>query len=559
MNMKTQRSLVLIATLGVLIVPILLDWIQSGAERFFGYAAADTFYYLVVARNIGEHGVIGFDGTYASNGFHPAWQMLTALVYALHSFDIDSIAPLVIVLIVSLLLIAGAVWLLAVALRRPDGSLSPLFVLLPVGGYALLICPAWLRLSLEELRRENSLEGSEPLYGTLWSYVNGMETPLVLIAFAVVFALWTSADLNRRAGLFGAMLALMTLGRLDHGLIALPILGLAIWRLRRSRSALGRLIGSFTLPLGIYTTLNIVYFGNAIPLSGRLKSSAPSLTWEGLDSLLQLVDSLRGGARPPIFVHWRIFQLAVPALFCLIAPLVVFTRQRHARGRKLACFDGVRGPFLMAVGIGVFFLCGYNFLFVYFFGQGHWYMPVPVLYVSLIMLHGLDRFRSLRAPRSGALLVGACIAISVLFFLRLHRHPDYHDRYARFFFSEAPRLRERFDTDSLKLVEVDDGIVSWATGFCALSGTGLGLDVEGVSALWHDRLLELAWARGFNRLTSLVYLGADDLTGTSSDIGLPEWFVRAYHLGDLQEWVLSIEWRSEDSSFVIIEFSPRGS
>jgi len=49
------------------------------------------------------------------------------------------------------------------------------------------VFPGNRTLSRQELREQNPGEGSEPLYGTLWSYVNGMESPLVLLAFALYF------------------------------------------------------------------------------------------------------------------------------------------------------------------------------------------------------------------------------------------------------------------------------------------------------------------------------------------------------------------------------------
>ncbi|MBM4782630.1 MAG: hypothetical protein GQE15_33560 [Archangiaceae bacterium] len=70
-------------TLAVLVAPILADVLHGGGPRLFGYTAADTFYYLVVGRNVGLEGVIGSDGERPSNGFHPLWQAAVSLVYVL--------------------------------------------------------------------------------------------------------------------------------------------------------------------------------------------------------------------------------------------------------------------------------------------------------------------------------------------------------------------------------------------------------------------------------------------------------------------------------------------
>src|SRR4051812_22736993 len=73
-----STGLVLGITLSLLCLPIVADLVISGPPRPFGYAAADTFYYLDVARNVARHGSFSFDGEHATNGFHPLWQLVTA-------------------------------------------------------------------------------------------------------------------------------------------------------------------------------------------------------------------------------------------------------------------------------------------------------------------------------------------------------------------------------------------------------------------------------------------------------------------------------------------------
>ena len=96
--------------------------------------------------------------------------------------------------ILGVLCIALALVLLALSYRRRDGSLNLLFTLLPVGAYALIVCPKWLQYSPRALHAQNPFEGSEPVFGTLWSAVNGMETPLVLLGFAAVMLASLTSD-----------------------------------------------------------------------------------------------------------------------------------------------------------------------------------------------------------------------------------------------------------------------------------------------------------------------------------------------------------------------------
>jgi len=143
------------------------------------------------------------------------------------------------------------------------------------------------------------------------------------------------------------------------------------------------------------------------------------------------------------------------------------------------------------------------------------------------------------------------------FFLRLQRHPDYHQRYYAFFATEAPKLRAQFAGAPPKLLEYDDGIVAWATDFPTMSATGLGLDPEAARALQRGDLLKIASARGYDHLTSLVYFGAVGLPPEPTPEELARWGRGNRQAGDLTNWRLTQTWRSEDTPFVIVRFQPK--
>src|SRR4051812_16890507 len=72
---------VLIATCATLAIPVLVDIAHDPRVRPFGYVAADTFYYLSVGRNIVDLGLVSMDGQHPTNGFHPLWQAIVAILY----------------------------------------------------------------------------------------------------------------------------------------------------------------------------------------------------------------------------------------------------------------------------------------------------------------------------------------------------------------------------------------------------------------------------------------------------------------------------------------------
>src|SRR5262249_663973 len=148
-------------------------------------------------------------------------------------------------------------------------------------------------------------------------------------------------------------------------------------------------------------------------------------------------------------------------------------------------------------------------------------------------------------PARVAAIVVVAMLIGSAFFLRLHRHTDYHVRFSQFFFDEAPLVRARFAGHPPKLLEFDDGIVSWATGFHAMSGFGPGWDGEGAVALKRGHRFDVADERGFNHATSLVYFGGAGLTEASSQEEISKWIRRVPAVEDLAAWRLKVEYRSK--------------
>ena len=56
-----------------------------------------------------------------------------------------------------------------------------------------------------------------------------------------------------------------------------------------------------------------------------------------------------------------------------------------------------------------------------------------------------------------------------------------------------------------KMVEFDDGIIAFSTGFNSMAGTGLTLDKTALKAKLSGNFNQLALQRGFDHVSSLVY------------------------------------------------------
>src|SRR5579859_1958542 len=209
------------AAVGLLAGPVAVDFAINDRRRPFAYLASDAFYYLTVGWNFAHRGVLGYDQVRASNGYHPLWQLSECVLFLFHLPDLASLA---LVLLTCTALLAASFWLFAKAMTR-DGKLSPLFPILPLGIFGLIMAPYYLH------QIPPNPVYTPPLFGSLWTYLDGMETCITVFFYALAAWLYVRQPERtpRAAVWFGLSLALLTLARLDHGLFAAMLfLGFAI-------------------------------------------------------------------------------------------------------------------------------------------------------------------------------------------------------------------------------------------------------------------------------------------------------------------------------------------
>jgi hypothetical protein len=163
----------------------------------------------------------------------------------------------------------------------------------------------------------------------------------------------------------------------------------------------------------------------------------------------------------------------------------------------------------------VLILGAYNTLFVLLVHTGPWYFPISSLFVSLVFITSIQhlvRHRGVRhqalvdSPRAAALVLVITTVVSALYFVRAHYRPLYLAEQAAFYYDEAPKIRAFYGDAPPKIVEYDDGIVTFATGFPAMSGFGLTLDLEAMAAKQRGRLVNLAIDRGYDHVASSNYV-----------------------------------------------------
>jgi hypothetical protein len=566
-----RTRITLCCTLAFFALPVVVDLAISGKRRPFAYLASDAFYYLTVSRNIAEKGLVSFDGEHRTNGFHPFWQFLEGLIWGLAKlFGTSTPVILALVVLLNVVLLSIGLLCLGLALRRKDGSLSPLLLTLPIGAYGIGIWPLWLLFDPEALARQNGMEGSEPVFGTLWSYANGMESSLTICLFGVVALYFVRQPIlqsYKHAAIFGAVLAALSLARLDHIVFAMAMAACLLWRsisardLPRLKRALAVTL-AFVLPILAFMIVSKVVFGHAIPTSGKVKSAFPHITTSNLDELLSVWRDRSSRPGGWLSRSWRVVQLVVPIVTAAIYPLFVVWARWTRLGVVLRCREPAFERFLLLMAPGVIWLGLYNFFFVYFYSQGHWYFPISTLFVSLVFVVQLDRIRPLSRSTTSRVGIGAWLVLSgaavVGGFVAMQRRSDYHERLADFFFEEVPKLDAYYGRHRPRLVERDDSIVAFATGYPTINGMGLTLDKDALRAYKKDQLGELAVQRGFNRFTSLVYHDFGSLQRTSSPEDVKQWMKqnRLARFKDLDRFRFSVEYRSDKTGFGIIRADP---
>lgn len=541
------RALVLVS-MSLFALPALIDLLSDRLRAPFRWLAADTFYYLTVSRNIARHGRVAYDGEHASNGFQPLWQLWGALLELLREkLSLGQVGPFLLV-VSGVAALSGALWLLGVTLLRAR-RLSLAFLGLPVGLYAVMAIPFWA-VGLRGIAAHGLRSWRMPVFGSLWSYANGMESSLVILCFAlalyvaVVGRALTSA---RRAAGFGACLGFLTLARLDHGLIAAALLAgfaLASVRARAPQRAVQAALPFAGLVVPVLA-LNWHFFGNIVPLSGVAKSTFPHFDADNARVLGLLFDGSPTWRPDGADSHWwlpvvcRQLQTILPALLCAA----------YALSRLLRRPAGLLQTLLAAAACGAVLLAAYNFCFTNSSDQGFWYYPVSTLLPSLFVL--AERWPRLRLPPVWRVASATALGVLVTsFFLTWHRHPRYNEDFRAVALEAGEKARKFYGPNLPKVVEIDDGIVSYSLDTPAMSSF-LALDPEGFRAVKQGKLLDLAVARGFDRVASSWYR-----PNSTKPRDLASW-VGASLRQDVSAYRFEKEFATDDGYLVIVRVQPK--
>lgn len=541
------RALVALA-MTLYLAPAVADLLSGFRRAPFRWIAADTYFYLTVSRNIARYGVVSYDREHASNGFHPLWQAWSAGLELLRErLNLGPVGPHLLVWS-GVLAIALSIWLLGVTLLAAR-RLNRAFLGVSVGLYAVLAIPFWF-VGLRTIVAHGLRGRLMPIFGSLWSYTNGMESAFVIASFALALYLAVArrAHVSTAGSLaFGGSLAALTLSRLDHGLFAAALF-VGFGRLCFQAGAPRRWLwagAAFSVPVAAYLLSNRYFFGGFVPISGVAKSTFPHVT---TDNLVLLQGLLRGspswspsasGSQWWLPVACRELQTLLPALLCL-----GYLSWSLRRGRRSALCSLLGCSAAAAV-----VLSAYNFCFTRGEDQGFWYYPVSTLLPSLFVL--AERWPRWRLTPSLRLAFAALLGtLVVLFFVYWQRHKSYNEAFATVAEQSSEAARKHYGSAMPKLVEIDDGVVGYSLDTPAMSFL-LALDPEGFRAFKQGHLLDLAMARGFDRVASAMYRP----NGTQPS-DLASWIGVSLHQ-DVSMYTFEQEFASPDGQLLIVRVKKR--
>jgi hypothetical protein len=216
------------------------------------YIADDSYFYVVIARNIALKGQQTFSNLFPTNGFHPLWgYMLAAYTYLVQAVLPSAVSHVSYAVPLAIAMLVGTAiqsWRFARAAK-----LDPLVSTVLIVGFVLSV-------------------------GILYS-----EGPLFMLLLVTLLATMARDPhvAQTRPLSFGLLTAAVVLTRLDSIFFIGFVYLYYLWELGFKPRLLlaGVICGAI---VGAYVLSNIIFFGGAMPISGWMKGNFPYLFPRGI-------------------------------------------------------------------------------------------------------------------------------------------------------------------------------------------------------------------------------------------------------------------------------------
>ncbi len=516
------------------------------------FLAADAFYYLSIARHSIGKAFYTSDGLFPTNGFHPLWEWLLTKLFSLPGLVNDQGLQLLLVFWLSIVLVTLGTGLFALVIHGLTDNFA-LSLLASVPGLY------YLAFSLVE-----------PEYNSTWSFINGMETPLVILGFGLLCYLTLNKRILLGPGyaatiLLACLLTLVAFSRLDDVFLLIPYLIFAAYFSGSRRDALIRLLILGAIPgisLLLYVVHNYAYADSFVPVSGLSKQGialAANLYYFILTFIPIAVISSD--------VFWsegtmRTLQLFIPVI---LAAIIMVRSARwlgkdNREGERNSRYNEIviAGLCLYVILKGV-----YNLAFVRLWGQGHGYFPLSIMIFNLVLADAVGgRLKGIASGARSFALGCASLAFVVLAGNALLTHKlleSYNGIFYNFWIQRSSIQQKLQSIDpNVRIIEYDDGPISYALDIPTMNGIGYTLDQAASLAKSRGQLLQLAYNRGFRVIGLLYYYHPLPPESADDPESLRALVQGAPNIGaeDLSQWRFSLFYEDPKSRALFIKFEP---
>jgi hypothetical protein len=339
---------------------------MKGISSCFSFFAGDAFYYFTIAKHTSWTPLFSFDSLTPTNGFHPLWQFyLKGCFSTINSLKNNQTQQLLLAYWTGAICIGIAAVLLSISVFKLTRKASLALISVVPG---LLYFPLAL---------------ADQKFGSLWSYINGMESAFSLLLFAclITFIMRSRVYVSNSLKTYtftSLLVSLLILARLDDVFLipalCVPLLWIKV-SFRRKLTIAGILAGVPTLVLVGYCAFNFFYAGTPLPVSGQVKGE---VAWGlNMSTLTAVIFPMTTLSNP---MTWRALYNFIPAAISIIFIFTVGRRLyfiRRPPGNTVSLFS--------ALSFYVLYKAIYNFVYVRFGHQGHWYYPIST-YIGNILL-----------------------------------------------------------------------------------------------------------------------------------------------------------------------------
>lgn len=563
---KYNYFLYFLITFIIILIPSILIYLDMGLEGIARTFAADSYYYFSVANKYNALGYFSYDGINPTNGFHPLWQYLLTIAF---KFSNSQSSQLLIAYSLSAILVAlGYSFIYISILKLTKNPILPFIGLIP-GFYYIIF----------------GIIDSKFL--SSWSYINGMESGLSifffgLLLFGISYYNWLK-DINYyKIFALSLTISFIFLSRLDDIFLLIPF---ALILLFNSKIDIKIRVIAFSIPtiiLFLYLLYNYSYADVFMPVSGTNKTSFTVMNIvHFINTILPL-----GLISDKYYYTWnnwagggyRILQNIIPIILyaSILTSYFKFGNFKNLKDKILIHINqlnlfSTEKQIIFIIALYSLIKALHSLLFINIWFQGAWYFPLIIIGINITLILKIQKKVTLiNKLKSIKIIIILLILIYAIRFANLiGSGHDYKEQNKNFqsamyykFWENRDNLQSELEKRNItKIIELDDGIMSFSLNINCISGTGLSLDSESNKHIKSGDFLNYMYSKDIMIIGTQFYLNLE-LIKLDNQESINKYFrnmcVRNFKINNPSEWEFNIEFYDEKTKSLFVRFNKKG-